>query len=101
VEFDLLVPRAGTYLVRAGFVVAEDYGIVDVTLNGRPLGAAFDAYSPRVAVTERALAELALPAGRQRVRLRVVGKNPLANGFFAGLDYLELEPRPDGTDAVP
>jgi hypothetical protein len=92
VEFEVFVPVPGTYAVRAGLVTAEDYGVVEVAIDGEPLGPLFDGYSPRVAVADQVrLGERMLAEGRHGVRLSVTGQNPAARGFFVGLDYLELE----------
>ena len=92
VDFEIQVPRAARYAIRAGFVTARDYGIVQVAVDGRSLGSPFDGFAPRVGTAERiGLGEVDLAAGAHRVRLGLVGKNPEASGYCIGLDYLDLE----------
>lgn len=91
-EFEVYMPRTGRYALRAGLIMADDYGIVRLDLDGRPLAFPFDAYSPRVGSAERiAFGEADLNAGSHVVRLTITGKNPAARGYCAGLDYLEFE----------
>ena len=47
---ELPVAKAGKYSLVAQFSRAVDYGIVQLSLNGKPLGAPIDLYSPGVVV---------------------------------------------------
>jgi hypothetical protein len=75
------VPRAGRYAIRAGFVRARDYGIVQVAVDGRSLGSPFDAFSARVGTADRiGLGEVDLAAGAHRSTHRQEQASGIASG---------------------
>ncbi|MCC7395440.1 MAG: DUF2961 domain-containing protein [Planctomycetes bacterium] len=95
-ELVLVVPvaTAGRYRVRAAFVRAEDFGIVQLTLAAVPLGQPFDGYADHISASgELSFGEFELTAGDNELALRIVGKHTNARpGHMVGLDYLLLEP---------
>jgi Protein of unknown function (DUF2961) len=90
---ELPVAKAGRYRVHAAFVMADDFGIVQVQLAGQALGAPFDGYAARIGSSgPRELGVLDLPAGAVALRLELVGKNAAAKAsHMVGLDYVRLE----------
>jgi hypothetical protein len=92
----LPVKQAGRYVVKAQFTKAVDYGVMQILLNGRPLGKPLDFFNPNVIPSgELTLGTAALKAGENRLAIRVVGANPKAvKAYMCGLDYLKLEPAP-------
>jgi hypothetical protein len=87
------VPVSGGYSIAAALTQAADYGRVQLAIDGRPLGAVVDGFSPVVRSTgPRQLGDLALTAGRHTLTMTVVGRSQPSSGFFAGLDYLRLTP---------
>jgi hypothetical protein len=88
----LPVTAAGRYRVTAGFVMADDFGQVQLVLGGRRLGAPFDGYAPQVRPSgpiELGIVELA--AGEIDLRLELVGRHAAAKpGHMVGLDYVRL-----------
>lgn len=90
------VAIAGRYRVVAALVQAEDFGIVQVSLAGQPVGAPFDGYSRQIRSSgPREFGVISLPAGEVELRLELLGKNPDAKpGHMVGLDYLRLEKQP-------
>ena len=49
-DLELPVKSAGTYALSAAFTKAGDYGIVQLALDGKPLGKPIDLYEPSPAV---------------------------------------------------
>ncbi len=89
------VTETGRYRVTAGFVMADDFGIVQCSLAGSKLGE-FDGYAPQVQASgPRDLGTVTLPAGEAELRLELTGKNDKAKpSHMVGLDYLRLEQLP-------
>jgi len=87
------VPGAGRYELRLRLTRANDYAIVQASLNGKRVGKPIDCYAPDVG----AMAELNLgtfTTGKKdplRLEFEIVGKNPRAEpGYMLGLDYVKL-----------
>ena len=92
-EFTLPVAAAGTYRMGAGFTKAADYGVFDVSLDGKKLASALDFYNDGVVHSGTlALGEtVALTAGEHRLAFTVTGANAkAAKKFMLGLDYVLL-----------
>lgn len=88
------VPEAGRYRVFARFLTAGDYGIHQLSINNVEAGPPIDLYHNGVTPSkERDLGVFDLPAGANRLTVRVVGANPKAiKRYMFGLDYLRLVP---------
>lgn len=85
------VPQTGTYDVSAVLTSAPDFGLVELALNGEPLGEPFDAYEAGGVVTDRVeYGSREFTAGEHLLTLTVVGQNPASSGFYAGLDVITL-----------
>jgi hypothetical protein len=86
------VETAGTYELRAAFTKAIDYGIVDITLNGKPAVSALDLFNRGVIVTdEQSLGTFELTKGEHVLQVVVAGTNPDADPrHMFGLDYVKL-----------
>ncbi|MGI9517183.1 MAG: DUF1553 domain-containing protein [Pirellulaceae bacterium] len=91
-ELELETPIAGRYELVANFTMARDYGIVQLELNGQPLGEPRDLYAEHVSRTgDTSLGEFDLPAGKQNFKLTLTGKNDKAiDAYMAGVDYFIL-----------
>jgi hypothetical protein len=91
-SFPLDVEDADTYGITAAFVRGPNFGIVQASIDGRPLGAPFDGYADTLARAEPlSLGTLALSEGRHVLTLTVTGKNPTSTDYLAGLDLLVLD----------
>ena len=68
---------AGTYELFAEFVLANEYGIVQVFVNGEPVGEPFDAYCDKLDIEGKrvALGKVKLAGGPQRLAVKIVGQN--------------------------
>jgi hypothetical protein len=70
---------------------APDFGIVQVALDGKPVGQDFDLYSGRVCPAGALeLGTHALAAGEHRLRFTSTGKSAASTGHSFGLDAVEL-----------
>ena len=89
-EIEFPVAAAGRYRVVASLTKAVDYGIVETTINeGAPVR--FDRFHPNVTNDALELGVFDLPAGANRLTVRIVGANEKAvKSHMFGLDYLQL-----------
>ncbi len=91
------MPQTGSYEVTAALTRAADYGIVQVAIDGVPVGAPFDGYQPAgVGVADHPLGTHNLSAGQHTLTLTVTSRNPAAIGWLAGLDVLDVPARLKG-----
>jgi serine/threonine protein kinase/WD40 repeat protein len=92
---DLLVdaPETGLFTLEVRFTRQPDFGRVEVTLDGKKLGPAFDGYSPEItpSVPFR-LGPVELKEGSHRLRFTVVDRNPSATDWRMGIDSVRLTP---------
>jgi len=92
------VPDSAVYGITAVFSRAPDFGIFDLSIDGRRVGERQDGYAPAVQRSEpTSFGSVPLAAGSHTLTVTVVDKNPAATRYFAGLDYVELR----GTPASP
>ncbi|MHB8996625.1 MAG: hypothetical protein ACYC63_15370 [Armatimonadota bacterium] len=84
ISFTLPNVPAGKYELFGDFVMAYTYGIVQVSVDGQPVGQPFDAYCDGVdSMGERvSLGTVDLTAGDHEVKVEIVGKNPQAKGHL-------------------
>jgi hypothetical protein len=86
------VDKAGTYKLSAIFTRAPDYGIAEVHLDDKYIGK-FNGYGPRVINAPPVnLGAHKLSAGKHRLRVNMVGKDPKSRGTRFGIDCIELTP---------
>ncbi len=85
-------PQAGRFMVYARFLRAGDYGVHQISINGKPAGEPLDFYHDGVKPTEEMpLGEFDLKAGENQIMVEVKGANARATpGNMFGLDYLRL-----------
>jgi len=86
--------KPGRYELFGEFVLAYSYGIVKVLLDGKQVGAPFDAYWEEVdAAGERvSFGEVDLSAGPHKVTVEIVGKNEKATGTWISVKRWLLRP---------
>lgn len=84
--------KPGKYRATLWIVCSWDYGIVQWSLNGKPLGDPVDAFSPAVVAKKVDGGVVEIREGENRLDLKIAGKNEKSTGYFAGLDALKLEP---------
>ena len=90
---ELPVKEAGTYKLVANFTKAVDYGIHQVSLDGKKLGEPIDFFNDGVVPTGRVdLGTHKLEKGLHQLAVEVTGTNPKAvKKYMFGLDYVKLE----------
>ena len=85
------VPDGGSYDFSAFLTRAPDYGTYQLAIDGREVGVPFDGYNP---TTQRVgpvgFGKVRLQKGTHTLTLTVVGKNPAATNYYAGLDVLRF-----------
>ncbi|TDD66265.1 DUF2961 domain-containing protein [Jiangella aurantiaca] len=85
------VPTTGRYELSAVLTQAIDYGIVQLSIDGAPIGPAFDGFNNAVRIADPVpLGSLELSAGAHSLTLTLTGRNAAATGFLVGLDRLLL-----------
>jgi hypothetical protein len=99
-SFTLGVPvqEDGVYAVKIWFVRAEDYGIVEVRINGRPAGEPVDAFYKTEELTRpiwpprvQTFSDVPLKAGLNAFEFTIRSKNPGSAGYRMALDCLVAE----------
>lgn len=90
----LPVKEAGKYTLYGALTMARDYGVVSITLDGKPVTSSFDGYhSPKVIQTgEKDWGTHELTAGEHQLTFTLAPPNPDAvPSNMVGLDYVRLE----------
>ncbi|HUT36650.1 MAG TPA: DUF2961 domain-containing protein [Planctomycetota bacterium] len=93
VTVELTVPKDGRYDLDLYYTKAGDYGIVQLSLDGKPVGKPFDGFNNGVIPSGKVpYGAVELKAGKHQLKLEVVGRNDASTGFYAGVDCLALTP---------
>lgn len=90
----LPVKEKGKYKLKAALTMARDYGIIDVSLDDKPVATAWDGYnSPKVIHSDELdWGTHELSAGEHQLTITIHGKHADAlPGYMVGLDYVKLE----------
>ncbi|MBE7494391.1 MAG: c-type cytochrome [Verrucomicrobiaceae bacterium] len=90
----LPVKEAGKYTLYGALTMARDYGVVSITLDGKPVASSFDGFnSPKVIHTgEKEWGTHELTAGEHKLTFTLAPPNPDAvPSNMVGLDYVRLE----------
>ncbi|MDO8684319.1 MAG: DUF2961 domain-containing protein [Armatimonadota bacterium] len=82
---------AGKFPISAYLTKSGDYGIVQLSLDGKPLGQPFDGYNDGVTRKLVKFGEMEFTAGDHIFTMEIVGKNDKSTGYMAGLDMLSLK----------
>lgn len=89
------VDKAGRQEIRLSNTLARDYGIIRFSIDGAPLGAPVDFYSPDVIVKETSLGVRDLAEGEHQLVCEVVGANPAADKrYMMGVEWIHAQPAP-------
>lgn len=92
-EMSLEVPADGNYEVLFLLTSAPDYGVQQIELDGKPLGAPVDLFNRAIATKEYIFAAGELTAGKHVLRFINKGKNGDSKGYFFGFDGVLLNPK--------
>ncbi|MEQ1748550.1 MAG: PVC-type heme-binding CxxCH protein, partial [Prosthecobacter sp.] len=90
----LPIKEAGKYTLHAVLTMARDYGMLSITLDGKPITSTFDGYNAdKVVLTdEQDWGTHELTAGDHHLSFTLAQPNPAAApGNMLGLDYVRLE----------
>jgi hypothetical protein len=88
-----MVPETGRYRLAVCFSRSQDYGLVEVALDGRKLRGTFDGFEGTGTPTEKVeYGVFELREGPHRLRFTAVDKNPKSPGYRMGIDYVQLMP---------
>jgi putative heme-binding domain-containing protein len=88
------VKETGKYTLYGALTMARDYGVVSITLDGKPVASSFDGYnSPKVIHTgEKEWGTHGLTAAEHQLTFTLASPNPDAvPSNMVGLDYVRLE----------
>ncbi len=93
-ELALPVAKAGTQKIVLQMTKARDYGIVQISLDGKKLGEPIDLFNPDVVpLGPVTFGPVDLSAGEHKLTFEIVGANEKAvKAYMVGIDYVKLEP---------
>jgi len=90
----LPIKEPGKYTLKAVLTMARDYGVMSITLDGKPVASTFDGYhADKVILTDELdWGTHELTAGDHQLTFTLAPPNPAAApGNMVGLDYVRLE----------
>ena len=93
-KLTLRVKESGAYRVKAQLTKAIDYGIMEISLDGKHVaGSPFDLFNRRVVATgELDWGVFELDKGEHTLTVEIAGANEAAvKSYMFGLDYVKLE----------
>lgn len=95
-DLALPVAKEGAYKLTVQLTKARDYGIVQILLDGKPVGDPVDLFDPNVTPAAPVASDpVNLAAGRHKLTFKIAGANEKAvKSYMVGIDYVKL-------DAVP
>jgi len=89
VELAVHLPEEGDYEVETRLTTSWDYAIVQMTMDGEPLGEPVDTLTETVLQTEPLnFGVKHLAAGQHLFRFTAMDKNPESRGYLMGIDYI-------------
>ena len=88
VPFD--AAEAGKYSLILVLTHSWDYGIFQIEVDGKPLGAPIDLFNATVFTNDKTLGPVELQAGSHTLTFRNTGKHADSKGYFLGFDGLLL-----------
>jgi hypothetical protein len=82
----------GNYTISAQLTMAIDYGIIQIYLDGKPIGSRFNGYHPDGVITRQvSLGRQMLNKGEHILSVKILGSDPKARpGNMAGIDWLQF-----------
>ena len=87
----VLVEKDGMHEVSVCYTKANDYGHLQLLVNGEALGAVFDGYDRRVLFNGRLdMGKIHLDEGENLFRFQVVGKSQASKNYYFGADCIIL-----------
>jgi hypothetical protein len=95
-ELALPAVKPGTYEISVLLTKARDYGIVQLSVNGKKAAEKIDLYNPQVVPTEPiSLGVHTLGEGQHKLTVEIVGANPQAvKAYMFGISEVRYKPAP-------
>jgi hypothetical protein len=93
VEFTFAVEKEQVRRLFVPVTHSYDFGIYQVSLDGKTVGDAVDFYNPTVEVHDQPLGDMTLPPGTHTIRFTCTGRNPASRGWKLGIDSVRLRER--------
>jgi hypothetical protein len=86
------IAEAGRYALTLGLTRANDYGIADISVNGRTVVAGYDAYADKVELHTADAGIVELQQGENTLTLKITGANPKTkkDSFMLGVDWVKV-----------
>lgn len=81
----------GRYTVRIAYSTAPAFGIVQLDVNGRPVGTPVNLLAPRLSIYTGVYEGAVLHAGTNDFTFTVVGKDPAATDHYFAIDTIVVE----------
>ncbi len=92
VDAEWVVTQEAECSLRVFYTQAPDFGIVQVSLDGKPIGQPFDGYAPKVMRAQAVeLGKITATPGKHTLRFEVTGKNERSKAWLAGIDRVEFK----------
>lgn len=92
IKFRVNIPEDGVFRVFAAFTKAEDFGLIQHSIDNNAVGETIDLYNGSITHSgEVYLGRLFLPKGYHELKAKVLDKNRLSKGYFYGLDYMKFD----------
>lgn len=102
VELQVEVPETGRYRLAVCLARSWNFGLVQVSLDGREIGEPFDGLQGSAPMAERVeYGTFELREGPHRLRFTAVDKNPKSPEYCMGIDYVQLTPVETPSAKVP
>lgn len=98
-DLELPVASEGQYGVEVVLTMAQDYGIVQLLLDGEPLGEPVDCFNTPDVITTGVVTfgPRRITKGDHKLSFQIVGANAKAvKGYMVGIDYVRLVTNPAG-----
>jgi hypothetical protein len=94
VELEVDVPDTARYTLDLDFSKAQDFGRIEVALDGQKMDKVFDGFHDGVGIPPEKVAFgiVELREGKHRLRFTAADKNPKASAYRMGIDCLRLTP---------
>ena len=89
----VVVKRQEPLRLVLNLTTSYDFGRYQAVLNGVELGGVIDLYSAKLANEECHLLDFWPDPGRYTLRLECVGKNPVSQGYYLGIESVQLRER--------
>jgi hypothetical protein len=91
VDIGLNIPTEREWEIVLRATASWDYGDIQASLDGKPIGAVVKCYSPSVKLLDPvSLGKLRLKAGLHVLRLEAAGKSPESRNYLMGIDFVDV-----------